>query len=47
MYKCSNCEKEFDPNKHIPNTCKCGGGIVIADDQYHFDWMTEYDSDGF
>jgi hypothetical protein len=47
MYKCCSCGKEFDPNKYVPDTCECGGGVVEARDQNHFDWMSEYDSDGF
>jgi hypothetical protein len=47
MYKCCSCGKEFDPNRYVPDTCKCGGGVVEASDQNHFDWMSEYDSDGF
>lgn len=45
MFKCSVCEKEFEDDS--VNTCNCGGGVVFANDQDHFDWMNEYDSDGF
>ena len=47
MYKCCSCGKIFPDDKEIPDTCSCGGGVVYANDQIHFDWMCEYDSDGF